>query len=440
MWSCEEGSPYREATAPGLMCPSNPDLYPFITGLYRDLLRRFDDAPIIGIGCSEIDMQWQERYCPACRQRIDAGETVRDLLLGHAEKCIAAVHSVCGGTRSARCGRLMWADEFYMYGPGKDWVGIERIPRDTVMGYWKYWSDYAGIDGLLERGYDVLGISAMYNHTFYLADLSPDKPTKAWPPMEQTGMRNITAMLCSGSCGSQDAASGQFWGVATASFSKHRLRAFDSIWYGFALNGHAGWGQPQVALDDYQEAFTQAFTRHFYDARTDAAADALAQVYERLDRCKSSLELANQTLEDVVGVVDTQEPGYLGNTLMGSFRRCATLLAAGDKERTQLTEIREAARQVVQESTECDDAVECPETARGTRSRTGRLAARCGTNRSPCRAADPDDRHAGGVVASCRRACRSFVSAARRPAATVDNASRTNGTRSAQCEQSLYTG
>ena len=68
---------------------------------------------------------------------------------------------------------LIWADEFYMYGPGKDWVGIERIPRDTVMGYWKYWPDYAGIGGLLERGYDVLGISAMYNHTFYLADLSP---------------------------------------------------------------------------------------------------------------------------------------------------------------------------------------------------------------------------------------------------------------------------
>ena len=155
VWNCPEGSPFREATAPGLMCPSNPALYPFITGLYRDLLQRFDDSPLIGVGCSEIDMQWQGRYCPACRPRIDAGETVRDLLLGHAEKCIAAVHSV-----SAELGRpvrpLMWADEFYMYGPGKDWVGIERIPHDTVMGYWKYWSDYSGIDGLLERGYDVL--------------------------------------------------------------------------------------------------------------------------------------------------------------------------------------------------------------------------------------------------------------------------------------------
>ncbi len=33
-----------------------------------------------------------------------------------------------------------------------------------MTGYWKYWPDYSGIKGLLERGYDVLGISAMYNH------------------------------------------------------------------------------------------------------------------------------------------------------------------------------------------------------------------------------------------------------------------------------------
>jgi pimeloyl-ACP methyl ester carboxylesterase len=351
VWNCQAGVPYREVPAPGLMCPSNPDIYPFIRGLYRDLLQRFDDSPVIGVGCSEIDMQWKERYCPACRQRIDAGETVRDLLLGHAEKCIAAVHSV-----SAELGRpvrpLMWADEFYMYGPGKDWVGIERIPRDTVMGYWKYWADYAGIGGLLERGYDVLGISAMYNHTFYLADLSPDQPAKSWPPMEQTGTRNVTAMLRQAAEAREADGDGRFWGVATASFSKHRLRAFDSIWYGFILNGHAAWGDPRLALDDYQEAFTKAFARHFYDARTDEAADALAQAYARLDRCKSSLELANQILGDVVGVVDTQEPGYLGNTFMGAFRRCATLMAGGGDDLARVMKIRDAARQVVQESAE----------------------------------------------------------------------------------------
>ena len=54
-------------------------------GLYRDLLTWFDDSPVMGIGCSEIDMQWQGRYCPKCQKRVSAGATVRELLLGHAE-------------------------------------------------------------------------------------------------------------------------------------------------------------------------------------------------------------------------------------------------------------------------------------------------------------------------------------------------------------------
>ncbi len=350
VWTCEEGAPYREATAPGLMCPSNADIYPRIQGFYRDLLTWFDDAPVIGVGCSEIDMQWQGRYCPACRRRVDAGETVRDLLLGHAVKCIEAVHKV-----SVDLGRpvrpLIWGDEFYMYGPGKDWVGIERIPKDTVMGYWKYWSDYAGIGGLRERGYDVLGISAIYNHSFYLADLSPEDPPKVWPPMEQTGVRNITAMLQAAKVAKPAGTAGAFLGVATASFSKHRLRAFDSMWYAFTLNGHAGWSHPERPLDGYQDAFTRAFTRHYYDARTDeAAADALASTYTRLDRCKSQLERANQTLGDVVGVYDTQEPGYQGNTLMGAFRKCATLMQSDAPAPAKLATIREAAAGVARQA------------------------------------------------------------------------------------------
>jgi len=351
VWTREEGVPYREATAPGLMCPSNPDIYPFIKELYRDLLVRFDDTPIIGVGCSEIDMQWQQRYCPACQRRIDAGETVRDLLLGHAEKCIAAVKEL-----AAELGRdvrpLMWGDEFYMYGPGKDWVGIERIPQSTVMGYWKYWADYDGIDGLLQRGYDVLGVSAMYNHTFYLADLSPEDPAKSWPSMEQTGTRNITEMLREADKADRTNSDAEFWGVATASFSKHRLRAFDSIWYGFALNGHAAWSRPTRGLDEYQEAFTRAFTRHYYDARTEESADALAQAYVRLDRCKSRLELANQTLHDVVGVYDTQEAGYQGNTLMDAFRKCHELTTAEGEPEPALANIRQSAAGIATEAAE----------------------------------------------------------------------------------------
>ena len=215
------------------------------------------------------------KYCPACRPRIDAGETVRDLLLGHAEKCIAAVHSV-----SAELGRpvrpLMWADEFYMYGPGKDWVGIERIPHDTVMGYWKYWSDYSGIAGLLERGYDVLGISAMYNHTFYLADLSPDKPPKGGPPWSRPAYETSQPCCARRPVTRQDPAT-PVLGRGDRFVFQASLRAFDSIWYGFALNGHAAWGNPQLVLEDYQEDFTKAFTLHFYDARTAATAHALGK-------------------------------------------------------------------------------------------------------------------------------------------------------------------
>lgn len=355
VWNSEAGTPYRETTAPGQMCPSTPAIYPFIKNLYRDLLTLFDDSPLIGIGCSEIDMQWKGRYCPACQARVDAGETVRDLLLGHAEECIRLV-----GELAVELERpirpLMWADEFYMYGPGKDWLGIERIPRDTVMGHWKYWRDYGGIEGLMRRGYDVLGVQAMYNHTFYLADLSAESPPKSWPAMEQTGALNITQMVQQAHevGGERRQATGatqgqpvtgrpEFWGTATASFSKHRLRAFDSIWYGFILNGHCAWSHPERAFATYQTQFTRAFARHFYDCRTETAAEAIALCWQQLDGCKSQLELANQTLHDVVGVYDTQEAGYLGNCLLDAWRRCRELCSPSGEPTAGLQVIHEAA-------------------------------------------------------------------------------------------------
>jgi hypothetical protein len=350
VWQCDAGTPYRESTAPGLMCPSNPEVYPFIKGLYRDLLTWFDDSPLIGIGCSEIDMQWQGRYCPECQARIEAGETARDLLLGHAEKCIAAVHEL-----SAELGRpvrpLMWGDEFYMYGPGRDWVGLERIPHDTVMGFWKYWPDYAGIEGLFARGYDVLGISAMYNHCFYLADLSPADPPKSWPSMAETGVANISGMMQAADAARRAHPEREFLGTATASFSKHRLRAFDSIWYGLVLNGQCSWSHPDRPLEEYQPAFTRAFCRHYYDCRTDRTAGALASALGRLDHCKSLLELANQTLQDVVGVYDTQEAGYTDNTLLGALHTCGKLVGADGALPPELAAIRANAQFVEAEAT-----------------------------------------------------------------------------------------
>ncbi len=357
VWQCEAGVPYRESTAPGLICPSTPEVYPFIKGLYRDLLTLFDDAPLIGIGCSEIDMQWQGRYCPKCQARVAKGETVRDLLLGHAEKCIGAVDEV-----SAELGRpirpMMWGDEFYMYGPGRDWVGLERIPKDTVMGFWKYWPDYNGIAGLMSRGYDVLGVSAMYNHTFYLADLSPADPKKSWPAMEQAGVVNIAGMVQAADAARRAHPDREFLGAVTASFSKHRLRAFDSIWYGFALNGHCQWSHSTRPLAEYQPAFTRAFARHYYDARTDDAAAALASAWERLDHSKSLLELANQTLHDVVGVYDTQEAGYADNTFADAFHRCGELIGPEGLPQPKLATIRENARRVEAEATDAQAAIE----------------------------------------------------------------------------------
>jgi len=349
VWQTEAGAPYREVTAPGLTCPSTPEVYPFIRGLYRDLLHWFPDAPFIGIGCSEIDMQWQGRYCPKCAARVAAGETVRDLLLGHAEKCITAVHELANELgRPVR--PLMWGDEFYMYGPGRDWVGLERIPHDVVMGFWKYWPDYNGIEGLMERGYDVFGVSAMYNHCLYLADLSPADPPKSWPSMAQTGVLNITEMAQAAGAAQPAHAERSYLGGVTASFSKHRLRAFDSIWYGFALNGHCMWSRSDRPIDDYQGIFTRAFTRHYYDARTDEAARLLAEAYERLDRCKSALEFANQTLHDVVGVVDTQEAGYLDNSLAGAFHTCGALFDPDGNPRPALAAIDEKAVHVALEA------------------------------------------------------------------------------------------
>ena len=36
------------------------------------------------------------------------------------------------------------------------------------------------------------------------------------------------------------------------------MRAFDSIWYGFALNGHAAWSHAERPVDDYREAFKRS--------------------------------------------------------------------------------------------------------------------------------------------------------------------------------------
>ena len=70
----------------------------------------------------------------------------------------------------------------------------------------------------MDRGYDVLAISAMYNHCFYLADLSPADPPKSWPSMARTGVVNITGLVEEADRVRRAQPATRFLGSATASF------------------------------------------------------------------------------------------------------------------------------------------------------------------------------------------------------------------------------
>jgi hypothetical protein len=191
IWQCDAGKPYREETASGLICPSRPENSRFLQGLYRDLISVFKYSPVLGIGCSEVGMQWQQKYCPLCRQRIERGETEHDIFCRHIADCVQAV--TAAAHEAGRTVRpMIWADEFYMGYGGKRWEGIDTIPTNTIMGHWKYWKDYDTISGLLERGFDVFFLSATYQHNIYLVDLSPQEPVDGkWEALLDSGIRNV---------------------------------------------------------------------------------------------------------------------------------------------------------------------------------------------------------------------------------------------------------
>ena len=193
IWTCDEGKPYRETTAGGLICPSRPENVKFLQGLYKDLITTFKYSPILGVGCSEVGMAWGKNYCPLCKARIDKGETLHDIYAKHVRDCVLAVDAAAKEVgRDVR--PMMWGDEFYMGYGGEWWVGIDAIPKNTIMGHWMYWKPYDGIGGLLDRGYDVLFLSATYQHTaLYLVDLSPQEPADGkWAPLLDSGVRNVT--------------------------------------------------------------------------------------------------------------------------------------------------------------------------------------------------------------------------------------------------------
>ena len=286
IWSCDQGRPYREETAPGMICPSRSDNLKFLQGLYADLIRLFKYSSYVGIGCSEVrQFAWQDRYCPRCRERLNAGETYEDLYVKHVNDSAAAV------TAAAReVGRavrpMMWADEFYMGYGGKRWTGIDRVDQSIVMGHWQYWSseigvpgydrhDYDGIAGLLQRGYDVVFLSASFEFNTYLHDLSPDDPRDGkWAALLDSGIYNIADQAKWAAVHGTSGYSGKLLGGGCATFSQHDIRCWDTTWYAYALEAEYSWGDPGRALARLKDRFTRNFAATFYRARTRTAADA----------------------------------------------------------------------------------------------------------------------------------------------------------------------
>ena len=330
IWNCEEGKPYREETAPGLICPSRPENIVFLQGLYRNLISVFKYSPALGIGCSEVGMQWQKHYCARCRQRIEKGESLQDIFHQHVRQCVRAVEAA--GKEAGRPVRpLMWADEFYCGYDNKRWVGIENIPTNTLMGHWQYWSryqnlasqktkDYDGIAGLLERGFDVFFLSASFEFNTYLHDLSPKEPTDGkWEVLFDSGIYNIAQQARWAEAHNQRGLRGKVWGGACATFSQHDLRCWDTTWYAYALQAEYSWGDPKRQLEAELDRFTDSFAATFYGARDRDTARVIASAYRELDAGKSDLERNNYLIRDIIGEYDIHDASYIDNTLEASL-------------------------------------------------------------------------------------------------------------------------
>jgi len=355
IWSCDQGKPYREETAPGMICPSRSGNLKFLQGLYADLIRLFKYSSYVGIGCSEVrQFAWQDRYCPRCRERLNAGETYEDLYVKHVNNCAAAV------TAAAReVGRavrpMMWADEFYMGYGGKRWTGIDRVDQSIVMGHWQYWSsaigvpgydrhDYDGIAGLLQRGYDVVFLSASFEFNTYLHDLSPDDPRDGkWAALLDSGIHNIADQAKWAAVHGTSGYPGKLLGGGCATFSQHDIRCWDTTWYAYALEAEYSWGDPGRALARLKGRFTRNFAATFYGARTRTAADTIAAAYRYLDAAKSNLERNNQVIRDIIGEYDIHDDHYVNNDLNDSLKLIGEILAKPQPPERSPADIRQRA-------------------------------------------------------------------------------------------------
>ncbi len=354
IWTCDEGKPYREETCPGLICPSRPEGVKFLQGVYRDLMTTFKYSPIIGIGCSEVGMQWDKHYCPLCQKRIDSGETLHDIFYKHVQDCVHAVEAA-----AKEVGRpvrpMMWADEFYLGYNNERWVDIEKIPKNTIMGHWQYWSryqglavqtnkNYDGISGLLERGFDVFCLPASFEYNDYLHDLSPREPLEGKPDLLlDSGIYNIAEQARWEDEYNHKNYPGKAWGGVCATFSQHDIRGWDSTWYAYALEAEYTWGDPKRPLADVQDHFTDSFAATFYGARDRETVQTIAAAYRQLDAVKSDIERNNYLIRDIIGEYDIHDEAYIKNDLEASLKLIDDLTAHPKGPGKTIADIRQRA-------------------------------------------------------------------------------------------------
>jgi len=341
IWTCDAGKPYREATAPGLICPSRPENVRFLQGLYTDLISVFKYSPVLGIGCSETGMQWGTNFCPLCKARMDHGETEEQIYCKHVRDCVEAV-----GLAAKQAGRavrpMMWGDEFYMGYNGKRWTGIEMIPTNTIMGHWMYWPSYEYMSGLLQRGFDVFFLSATYQHNIYLVDLSPQTPSDGkWAPLLNSGVRNIADQAIQAAADNEKGFPARVIGGGCATFSQHDIRCWDTTWFAYLLQSEYSWGRPTNTDEAVMDSFIDKFAGVYYQARIPEAARVIAAAYRDLDAVKSDIERNNYLIHDIIGLYDLQDQGYNGNTLSNAIKSIDALAAQPQVPGKSLSEIRQ---------------------------------------------------------------------------------------------------
>jgi hypothetical protein len=351
IWTCDQGKPFRESTCGGLICPSRPENVKFLQGLYRDLISIFKYSPIMGIGCSEVGMQWDKHYCPLCQARINHGETYNDIFAKHVRDCGEAVNAAAKEVgRSVR--PMMWADEFYLGYNNQRWIGIDMIPHDVIMGHWQYWSRYQGlavqtnktydgISGLLDRGFDCLTVSASFEFNTYLHDLSPDQPTDGKPDfLLDAGIINITDQAHWMDVHNREAQHNKVLGGVCATFSQHDIRCWDTTWFAYALQADYTWADPSRPLKDSLNTFTNNFVATFYQPTDDNTANTLAAAYHDLDSVKNDIERNNHLIRDIIGEYDIHDNDYLNNDLADSLKHIDDLAAHPQGTGNTIADIR----------------------------------------------------------------------------------------------------